>query len=294
VIVSTPPAAHFEHASAVLERGRHVFIEAPMALSVEHCDRLVAQASRSRVIATVGLNLRHHPMIQRAKRCVRDGWIGPVQAISSTFTTPSRGQRTDVFPAWRKPEVLDGSVFSECAVEFFDAWRDLTGAEIDEISVHCSSKGGPVSLSATMGGSIAVGAVFSEYSGDTSEMRLMGRDGTLGLSHYRFNGFDYCPPLVAHGSPRQILRRALESVRALPRGLRLASGGGEYAETFRTQLCSFVDAIRGGASPRISLEDGRAAAAATLAAFRSMEEGRAVALSEILGEAPAAGSSGPG
>lgn len=281
VLVCTPPREHYEVALAALENGRHVFVEAPLALSVAHCDRLVFEASRSGVVAAVGMNLRQHPMIERAIRWVRDGRIGQIQAISTTFTTPSRGQRADVFPEWRRPTVLDGSVFSECAVEFFDAWRLLTGADIEEVSVRCTKRGGPVSLTATMANSIVVGAVFSEYSGDTSEIRLIGRDGTLGLFHYRYNGFDYCPPLVAHGSSRQLLRRAAESLRALPRGLRLARAGGEYAETFRTQLQAFVEAVRGGDASLASLDDGRHATTAMLAAFRSMEDERPVALSEV-------------
>ena len=277
IVVSTPPSQHFEHAGAALQRGRHVLVEAPLALSAEHCDQLVALASRSDVVATVGTNLRHHPMIERAGRCVREGWIGPVQAISATFTTPSRGQRGDVFPAWRQPDTLEGCVFTECAVQHFDAWRDLVDASLDEISVQCASEGGPTSLSATMGGSIVVGAVFSEYSGDHCEIRLLGRDGALTLSLYRFNGFDYCASLVPQGSPRQYLRAAVESLRALPRGLRIASAGGEYTETFKRQLRVFINAIRAGTAPVVSFEDGSASARAALAAFESMRSGRRVA-----------------
>lgn len=281
VLVCTPPGEHCATALAALEAGRHLFVESPMALAIEDCDRLVEAAARAGVVATVGMNLRYHPMVPRAARDVEQGRIGRLQAISTTFTTPSRGRRGDVFPAWRQPEALEGCVFTECAVEFFDTWRVLGGADLEEVSVCCSAPGGPVSLTAKLGGSTVVGAVFSEYSGDTSEIRLVGNDGTIGLFHYRFDGYEYCPPLVAHGSLRQGLRRGAESLRALPRGIRLAFGGGEYAETFRAQLRSFVDAIRGRSVSLSSLEDGRQAAAAVLAAFRSVEEGRAVALAEV-------------
>jgi len=285
VLVCTPPAEHFAHATAVLESGRHLYGDAPLALSVTDCHSLVELGDRTHCVATVGMNLRHHRLIQRAKQCIRDGWIGPVQAISATFTTPSRGNRADKFPAWRKPDSIDGSVLMEGAIHHFDAWRDLTGADFKSVSVQCPVAGGPVSLSATMStaasannqGAIVVGAVFSEYAGDNSEIRVMGRDGTITLSLYRYNGFDYCPALVSHGSTRQHLRKVTESIRSLPSGLRTLDKG-EYGHTFELQLEAFLNAIRSGGDAAISLEDGAAAAAAALAAIRSIDTQQRVEL----------------
>jgi len=285
VLVCTPPAEHFAHATAVLESGRHLFVDAPLALSVEDCNSLVELGCRTHCVATVGLNLRHHRLIQRAKRCIKNGWIGPVHAISAIFTTPSRGNRADKFPAWRKPDSIDGSVFIEGAIHHFDAWRDLTGADFKSVSVQCPVAGGPVSMSATMSatpgankqGAIVVGAVFSEYAGDNSEIRVMGRDGTITLSLYRYNGFDYCPALVSHGSTRQHIRKVTESILSLPSGLRTHDAG-EYGRTFELQLEAFLNAIRSDGDAAISLEDGAAATAAALAAIRSIDTQKHVEL----------------
>jgi myo-inositol 2-dehydrogenase/D-chiro-inositol 1-dehydrogenase len=283
VLVCTPPASHFNHARNVLDSGRHLYVESPLAISVSDCESLTELGKLSGKIATVGMNLRYHSLIQRARICIQDGLLGPVHAITSTFSTPSRGNRGDVFPAWRDPQTVDGSVFGESALQHFDCWRTLTGAEFTEIAVQRATVGGPVSIAAKMkgGGSdnsslVVVGAVFSEYSGDNSEIRLLGRDGTITLSLYRYDGFSYCPAMEAQGSVGQHLRSMREGIQSFPQGISNLMQGGEYAITFRQQLQAFVAACKGGEPPLVSLADGKAAAVASLAAFQSMTGGSKV------------------
>src|SRR5205085_359526 len=52
VAVVLPSDLHYDVARAVLESGRHLLLEKPMALSIAHCDELVALAkSRLRLLA---------------------------------------------------------------------------------------------------------------------------------------------------------------------------------------------------------------------------------------------------
>jgi predicted dehydrogenase len=283
VLVCTPPASHFQHAREVLESGRHLYTDSPLALSAEECESLVALGDQSGTTATVGLNLRYHSLVQRAKHCVQAGLIGQVHAITATFSTPSRGMRGDKFPLWRQPNTIEGNVFGESALQHFDTWRALTSAEFTEISVHCADKEGPVSLTALMqsesAGSntpIVVASTFSEYAGDNSEIRLIGREGTIALSLYRYDGFSYCPALEAHGSVRQHMRAVRESLTSLPQGLRNLFHGGEYGITFKAQLEAFAKACKGGKAPLVSLTDGKAAAIASITAFESLNSGQKI------------------
>lgn len=285
VLVCTPPASHFEHAHDVLESGRHLYMDSPLALTVQECETLTVLGKSSGKVATVGLNLRYHSLVQRARRCIQAGLIGPVQAITATFSTPSRGKRGDKFPPWRQPHTVEGNVFGESALQHFDTWRALTAAEFTEVIVQCTEREGPVSLSAIMKGkeagnssSIVVAAIFSEHAGDNSEIRLMGREGTISLSLYRYDGFGYCPALVAQGSAGQHLRAIKESIWSLPQGVRNLLNGGEYGITFKLQLDAFIEACRGGQAPLVSLSDGKAAAIASLAAFQSMNTAQKVEL----------------
>lgn len=81
VFVCSPDYLHEEHAIAMLEAGKIVFLEKPMAISVVGCDRILdtARAFRSRLY--VGHNMRFFPVMRKMHSLVAEGRIGEVQAI---------------------------------------------------------------------------------------------------------------------------------------------------------------------------------------------------------------------
>lgn len=81
VFVCTPDYLHAEHAVAALEAGKHVFLEKPMAITIEECDRILAAAKRSSGQLFVGHNMRYFPVIQKMRELIIAGRIGRVEAI---------------------------------------------------------------------------------------------------------------------------------------------------------------------------------------------------------------------
>ena len=65
VAISTYPDTHEPMAISALERGCHVFIEKPLADSVEGAERVVAAARKADRKLVVGYILRHHPSWER-------------------------------------------------------------------------------------------------------------------------------------------------------------------------------------------------------------------------------------
>ena len=58
VVISTPPNSHYLWAKESLNRGIHVILEKPMAVSVEHCDELMALAASKNLLLVVYQNRR--------------------------------------------------------------------------------------------------------------------------------------------------------------------------------------------------------------------------------------------
>ena len=81
VHVITPPETHAELAIGAMELGCDVFIEKPMALSVEDCERVVATSRRTGRTATVDHLMLFNPQVRRAVELVRRGTIGRVVAV---------------------------------------------------------------------------------------------------------------------------------------------------------------------------------------------------------------------
>lgn len=88
VVLVTPTALHADQAVAVLETGRHMFVEKPLALNVADCLRVEAAYAKSRLtsptqVAMVGFKRRFDPSYVAAKRVVDSGELGDVIFIRS-------------------------------------------------------------------------------------------------------------------------------------------------------------------------------------------------------------------
>ena len=79
IFLSTPDFMHEEMAIAALEAGKAVYLEKPMAITIEGCDRILETAMRTGSKLFVGHNMRHFPVILKMKEIIDAGMIGEVQ-----------------------------------------------------------------------------------------------------------------------------------------------------------------------------------------------------------------------
>ena len=81
VMVMSPDYLHEEQARAALASGKHVYLEKPMATTIEACDRVLEEAASSGKKLMVGFNMRYMTMFETMKRLIDEGAIGEVKAI---------------------------------------------------------------------------------------------------------------------------------------------------------------------------------------------------------------------
>ena len=81
VYIATPNRLHFGHAMAALERGKHVLIEKPMAVTLEEADRMIAAAQRHGVLLAVNVKHSFEPRIRRIRDFVLGGELGRLTMI---------------------------------------------------------------------------------------------------------------------------------------------------------------------------------------------------------------------
>jgi predicted dehydrogenase len=79
VFITTPDFLHEEHALAALDTGKAVYLEKPMAITIEGCDRILRKAFEKRAKLYLGHNMRHMDYIQKMKELVDSGAIGEVK-----------------------------------------------------------------------------------------------------------------------------------------------------------------------------------------------------------------------
>jgi len=79
VVNCTDDPDHAETSIAVLEAGKHLYLEKPMAQTIPDCDAIIAAWQRNPVVFMVGLELRYCTLCQEMRRIIDRGDIGDVR-----------------------------------------------------------------------------------------------------------------------------------------------------------------------------------------------------------------------
>jgi predicted dehydrogenase len=78
VVIATPASVHADHAVAALRAGKHVFVEKPLALSVDDCDRVITEANASKRVLMVGHTFLYSEPVRYLRRLIQEGELGEV------------------------------------------------------------------------------------------------------------------------------------------------------------------------------------------------------------------------
>lgn len=81
VFVTAPDYLHEEFALAALEAGKAVYLEKPMTITVEGCDKVLETAKKTGSKLFVGHNMRHMDFIIKMKELIEAGTIGNLQTV---------------------------------------------------------------------------------------------------------------------------------------------------------------------------------------------------------------------
>ena len=81
IFVCSPDHFHEEHAVAALEAGKSVYLEKPIAVTIEGADKILGTAMKTGSKLYLGHNMRYFPSILKMKELIDDGVIGEVQAV---------------------------------------------------------------------------------------------------------------------------------------------------------------------------------------------------------------------
>jgi len=79
VVVATHDAAHGANGVQVLQADKHLFLEKPMAQTIEECDAMIEAWATSDVVFMVGLELRYCSLAEAMKEILDRGAIGTVK-----------------------------------------------------------------------------------------------------------------------------------------------------------------------------------------------------------------------
>lgn len=128
VCISTYPDTHERYAIEALEQGCHVFIEKPLAATVEGAERVAAAAEKAGKKLVVGYILRYHP--SWVKFIELTGDLGKPLVMRMNLNQQSEGRMWTVHRNLMKSL----SPIVDCGIHYIDVMCQMTGAQPVQVS----------------------------------------------------------------------------------------------------------------------------------------------------------------
>ena len=128
VIISSPTSLHSEHIIQAADAGKAIFCEKPIDLSLERVKKIHTLVKELKIPFMVGFNRRYDPSLMKVKSDIKNGIIGKPQIIKITSRDP-------------EPPSIDyiktsGGIFLDMAIHDFDIACFLNEQKV--ISVYSS------------------------------------------------------------------------------------------------------------------------------------------------------------
>ncbi|OOL81411.1 hypothetical protein BWX42_06455 [Dolosigranulum pigrum] len=132
VVILTEDYKHKDHALKVLEAGKHLYLDKPMAISTEDCDEIYRAWQASGQKMMIGFNMRYMPMYQTMKRYIDEGFIGEVKAIWVRHFVGFGGQF--YYQDWHRNQKGTYSLLLQKASHDIDVIHMLTGSYVQKVA----------------------------------------------------------------------------------------------------------------------------------------------------------------
>ncbi|HID08330.1 MAG TPA: Gfo/Idh/MocA family oxidoreductase [Armatimonadetes bacterium] len=262
VSICTTDELHVEPCIATAHAGKHIFVEKPLALTPEDCDRIIQSADTAKVLLMVGHILRFDPRYYTARMAIAGGKIGELVHMYARRNNPIGSARR---------LATHTSVLFFLGIHDIDFMNWCVGAKVQRVSAEATHRilsDTPDSVLATLrfaNGTIALlevswvlpesfpGRLDAQFEavGTTGTIYVNGSSEVMTIAHERIEQPElfYAPEVL-----------------------------GECTGILMNELRHFINCVRYGTPPLITGNDAKTAVEVACAIKRSYETGSIVEL----------------
>lgn len=289
VLISTPHPAHAENTLTALQRGAHVLVEKPLAVSLADCDAMIAAADGSGLQLGMISQRRFYPACMRIKQSIDAGKLG-TPMLGSVIMYGWRDENYYNSDPWRgKWKEEGGGVLINQAPHQLDLLLWYMGSDIVEVYGVWQNINHPyIEVEDTAVAIIKFknGAVGNVIVSNAQKPGLYGKVHIHGSNGASAGVQTDGGPMFLAGQSG-ILEPPLNDIWTVPGDETnidawKASDTAEFQSTdpveyyLRLQHIDFVKAILEKREPLVTASAGRKTVALFNGIYRSMKEGRAV------------------
>ncbi|NDL67871.1 Gfo/Idh/MocA family protein [Anaerotalea alkaliphila] len=187
VYIATPPQCHHFYTLEAAKYGKAVYVEKPMATTVEQCKEMVEACRKRQVPLFVAYYRRGQEKFRKVKELLESGAIGKVRSFSHLYVSPE--PKLDPNRAWLlDKEVAGGGLLFDVGSHMIDILLFLFG-EVDRAHGLSTNQGQVFEVNDVTSGMIRFrngvqGTLQLSFNGGghQDELRIVGSTGSLSLS----------------------------------------------------------------------------------------------------------------
>jgi myo-inositol 2-dehydrogenase/D-chiro-inositol 1-dehydrogenase/scyllo-inositol 2-dehydrogenase (NAD+) len=273
VVITTPTFTHADLAMRAAKAGKHIFLEKPMALSVEECDAIIAAAHANGVVLQIGFMRRFDPEFTAAAERIEAGDIGQPMMIKSLTHGPG------LPPAWARDLKTSNGMLAEVNSHDWDTVRWLMGSDYERIYTEVANFKGRaygvetenfydnvlVNIQFVNGGLGSISGVCPCNYGYDARVEIIGEKGIMQIGELKGQALVICTDRD-QGLITPIYRTWPQ----------------RFQWGYIHEMEHFIECIQTGRQPKVGGNEGRWAVAGVLAGTRSFLEARPVYLKEVM------------
>lgn len=288
VCISTYTETHADYAIAALEAGAHVFVEKPVAATIEECERVIATARRLKRKLVVGYILQVHPSWQKFTELART--LGKPLVMRMNLNQQSSGSHWET----HKNLLQSTSPIVDCGVHYVDVMCRMTGSRpvsVNGIGARLSDEIAPGQINyghlqvTFADGSVGWyeagwGPMMSETAFFVKD--VIGPNGSVSIVARNATGTGKSSSIEAHTQTEQLrvhhAARGADGAFAKPDEFVDVKSEPDHDELCRREQALFLRAIRNDLDLTDHWRSASDSLRIVLAADQSFREGRTVRL----------------
>jgi predicted dehydrogenase len=277
----TPPQIRLQIIESAAAKGKNLFVEKPLALTLDEAIRIRRVVRKHGVALTVVQNYRCFPSVQDTKRRIAAGYLGNIVSMQGTGLTPHPANQSKATHFYHP-----GGVLFDFAPHLIDMLLWFNGSAVEKVFAFGGDYTGRMGfinyaqiLLYFANKAVAVADVswLTAIEGMRFTINIHGTGGhiLLNVRNDTFTEF--------HGvlSPIDDVRRALAQAFNVSKGVLTGAYFTSPFANYKQLILDFLDAVRNSRAPSVTIEQAVMTIAVLEAAQRSILDKRPIAIRDL-------------
>ena len=262
VVIAVPTSYHKKVALDALKKGVHIFVEKPIASSIEDAKEIIEMAKKKKKLLMIGHIERFNPAVQELKKRIKNGELGNIYKFEVSRLSPFPTRMSDVGVvvdlAVHDLDILSYINESKIANVYAETEKRIHSTHEDMLCAILRYKNGVI-------GMLTVDWLSPLFK---RKLSITGEKGMF-VVNYRMQSIYFYTNEAIHNIEYPSIVHSVAVGDVIKINV-------EKQEPLKLELKSFVESVQKGEKPLVSGEDGLLALETALKLIESAKKKKAI------------------